>query len=205
MSPQRTTALLALLTLAAQSACVQTRVIEERGVITLRDLQPGGLRPVREDQPEQTAGGFESVLMPPNLPGTPVDDNPLRRTMPDQSVRLFSYAPRHLISHLQDAIRNNEPELIDQYLISQSLKDLYTGEGRDPSQIAQYIIDHADEVLRLLKLLPLGENTPGATFQDIGRNRFRLAPLGAGMLELRFVALQLTIENREFRLLMIES
>lgn len=186
------------------AGCVETRIIEERGVITLRDLQPGGLRPVRADQPDQTTGGFESVLMPPNLPGTPVDDNPLRRTLPDRSIRLFSFAPKHLINNLQDALRNKETDLIDQYLVSQSLKDLYASEGRDPQQIARYLVDNADEVLRLLKLLPLGENTPGATFQDIGRNRFRLAPLGAGMLELRFVALQMAIEDREFRLLMLE-
>lgn len=200
----RVRVILMLTTLAALAGCVETRVIEERGVITLRDLQPGGLRPVRADQPDQTTGGFESVLMPPHLPGTPVDDNPLRRALPDRSVRLFSFAPRHVINNLQDAIRNKETDLIDRYLISQSLKDLYAAEGRDPHQIARFIMENDEEVLRLLKLLPLGENTPGATFQDIGRNRFRLAPLGADMLQLQFTAIQLTIENREFRLLMLE-
>ncbi|MCA9306670.1 MAG: hypothetical protein KDA16_09060 [Phycisphaerales bacterium] len=200
----RTHSILLFVAMLAAPGCTETRIVEERGVITLRDLQPGGLRPVRADQPSQTSAGFESVLMTDELPGTPAEDDPLRRTMPDRSIQLFSFSPRHLIHHLQVTIQNNEPELINQYLISESLKDHYTAQRRDPREIPDFLIKNARDVQRLLKLLPLGENTPGATFEDIGRNRFRLAPLGADMLELRYHALQLSIEDGQFRLLMLE-
>lgn len=194
--------LICLLTLAC-GGCVETRVIEERGVLSLRELQPGGLRPVRADQ-DTTAGGFETVLMTESLPGVADELDPLRRTMPDGTVRLYAFSPRHLVHHLLVTLTEGETELLNEWLVSTSLKEFYEGEGRRPEEAAEYLVKNARDIIPLLKLLPLGENTPGASFRDIGRNRFRLAPLGAEMLELRYHAIQMTIEERQFRFLLLE-
>lgn len=185
------------------ASCTETRVIEERGFITLRELQPGGLRPVQAER-ESAAVGFESVLMKDSMQGTPDEHDPLRRTLPGGQVRLYSFSPRHLIHHMLVTLAHSETALINEWILSASLKELYKADGRDPDEIAAYMVEHAPEIIQLLKLVPLGESTPGAVFEDIGRNRYRLAPLGSDMLELRFHAIQLAIENGEFRLLMIE-
>lgn len=191
--------LLGSLYAVSMPGCMERRIIAVRGnnIAALPGAQ-GGIKP---DVPRQrVTSTWESILTAdaPPPPGMPIEGEPNRRVLPDGSVHLVSKSPRHLVAHLRDVIQRDEMDLLYEQLLSEHTKEWYRNRGRDPREAIEYIERNATEMRELLMDLPMGEGTPGARFENAGRNAFRLRAPGAAWSDKRFTTIAMRIERRRF-------
>ena len=135
--------------------------------------------------------------------GEPDEGNPFRRIDDQSTVHLLSPSPRIFIAHLYDAIQAQDAALIERELLSQTLKDEVTFEGRSSTWAAQRLITRQDAVLRLLAAFPGGESTPGASYRIRSNHHILTAnPLEAAAMP--FGRLILVLEGSNFKLRRID-
>lgn len=106
----------------------------------------------------------------------PVDprNNPLREETEDGAIKLLSFAPRHLVTHLRQTLLNEEYDLLYEQLISDRTKQEYEERDRDPLEARAWFQRHRRDVLRLLAKMPMGEQTPGLYMRNVGNGVYRL-------------------------------
>lgn len=203
--PTRAGAALALVgtavLLASLAGChTERRVVAVRG-LNLADI-PGAEGGVRAEGPRRSVGGtsWEAVLSrgAPPPPGRPIDDDPLRRELPDGSVHLVSRSPGQLLQHLLETLQRDEMDLLYDQLLSEYTKEYYRDRGEDPRERLDYIRDNAVAIRELLLSMPMADATPGASFVKQGRNSFRLEAPGAEWTGKKFTSISMRIENRRF-------
>lgn len=201
MSRSRST--LILVCLALLPACAEERVVAVRGMANL----PGAEGGVRADGARTTRAPqtWEQVLGEalPAIEGAPVDGKPYRFVTADGRVALQSHSPRQLLIHLAETLRAGETDLLFEQVLSHETKDAYRARGMDPRDSVVFLAEHAQSVLQLLSLFPLGEQTPGVTLQQLGRGAYRLESPGGLSEGHTFRSIDIVFEHGAFRLLML--
>lgn len=119
------------------------------------------------------------------------------------NITLISRSPTHLIHHLRETLVAEETELLLEQVLSERTKQNYRARGRDPMEAVEFLARNRSHVLEFLAQLPMGERTPDVLQEPIGRNMFRYRVGSAVMLGLKFDTLDVIIEERSFRLLLI--
>lgn len=200
-----TTGFLLVVSLAALSACQPTtRIIAVRGGLQNLEGAEGGIRP---DSPstQSTGGDIGSITsrLYGSLPGQPVNGNTLRRKLENGDIVLISRTPGELIFHLRRTIRDEEWDLIYDQLLSTKLKEAYEEQGKDPRDALEFVRRYSRDIIELLTMVPAADQTPGATFQSIGRNTYRLTIPGGRMIDSTFISMDIAYEDRQFRLRML--
>lgn len=181
-----------------------TRVISVRGGLQNIEGAEGGIRP---DAPNaQTTASLEAVasrLYGP-LPGTPIEGNTLRRELENGDILLVSRSPAELVFHLRRTIRDEEWELLYQQLLSEQLKNAYEERGLQPTAALDFVKEYARAITELLTMIPAGDQTPGAGFERIGRNAYRITIPGGRLNETTFVSMDVVYEDKSFKLRMLD-
>lgn len=180
---------------AISSACTYRRVEEKGGIEAA----------LKADS--RTTTDWEGLLSV----GTDAEDRALseeeatslRRTDEDGRVTLVARSPAHVMFHLTQTLSNQEYDLLLDQVLSDATKTEYRRRGLDPMEAVEYLIARQADIMQLFASMPLGDQTPGVSFETIGPNMFRLSPPAAIAHELRFRQFDVIIERREFRLLMI--
>lgn len=127
----------------------------------------------------------------------------LRRTSDDGTITLIARSPSHVMYHLTQTLRNKEYDLLLDQVISDATKIEYRKRAADPMDAVRYLVAREKDIQALFAAMPLGDQTPGVLFENIGPNQFRLSPPAAISQELKFRHFDVIVERREFRLLMI--
>lgn len=149
--------------------------------------------------------GWESMLTasPAELDATPDENDSLRLTTRNGDTILVRRAPSHLVHHLINTIRDEEWELLYDQLLSDRLLRSYVEQGRDPRESLTFIQDNRRAILELLRSIPAGEATPGATLHVRGAGRFRIVRAGGYRGDGKFWAIEIVIERRRVALSML--
>lgn len=202
----RTASVLAVAALFGSSVACQptTRVVSVRGGLQNIEGAEGGIRP--DPSAASSTASLESIasrLYGP-LPGQPVDGNLLRRELENGDIVLVSRSPAELVFHLRRTIRDEEWDLIYEQLLSEQLKTAYEERGLEPTAAIEFIQRYAREITELLIMIPAGDQTPGAGFDRLGRNAYRITIPGGRLNETAFVSMDVVYEERTFRLRMIQ-
>lgn len=195
----------ALPALIGPTGCTPTsRVIAVRGGLQNIAGAEGGIRP--EGGQGRTGQNLQSVTtrLYGSLPGEPVDGMVLRRKLENGDIVLISRSPSELIFHLRRTIRDEEWDLVYDQLLSEQLKDAYADQNLDPRQSVEFLQRHARSIVDMLAMIPSGDQTPGAAFQQTGRNTYRLTVPGGRGNEIRFTSMDLSYEGRQFKLRMLD-
>ncbi len=129
--------------------------------------------------PQTPLGGVEGEGEP--LDPSQASADPLVIVNPDGSKTLIIQSIRHVMTHIERRLDEGEEGdklLLDQ-VVAQTTKDEFSGSGKDPSQIIDYLHEHQRDIAVLFSRLPFGENTPGVFLDKRARNRFvlKLPPL----------------------------
>lgn len=201
MPPRAAVILLAALTLAA---CEQERVVSVKGGLSGLGKLPGAASNIPESAYEKpTDGDRFQKLLDKDQPGQPVEGKPLRRQLDNGEIYLISRSPRELISHLYDTLQNDERALLESQVLAERTKRAYRAAGKPPADAADWIFRNRKWIEDLIAAMPAGEQTPGVFMKPLGDNAFRLTLNGSELLDLRYKALEVVIEEGRFRLLMI--
>lgn len=195
---------LILLALAIAGCATEERVVSVKGNFQHLAGAQGGYEttegsPRRKFDLEQALTRTESA----DLPGDPVEGQPLRRKMPDGKIVLICRSPRHVVLHLAATLQAKEDDLLLDQVLSERLKNNYRERGIDPMEAVKYLHKNEKDVYKLLVAIPMGDQTPGAITKTVGRNVFEISAPGGIMLEQKFTRLQVVLENGGFRLLMV--
>lgn len=175
---------------------------------------PGAKGGYEVDRPNPRSGGtFESILgdeeeiaEATDLGGSGQDrDSPgyLRTEDEDGEVVLISRSPQHLFYHLNNTLMSDEYELLYEQLISDKTKEAYRARGRDPREALEWLKRNEKPVRELLAAMPMGQATPGVLQETIGRNQFRFRSKDAFITGLPYDTIDVIIEDRSFKLLLI--
>lgn len=143
------------------------------------------------------------VTGPKGAKALPTGLNPkdLRREGADGSITLVAKNGQQLLYHLQTTIRDEDPDLFVDEVLSESTRQEYYARNEDPSLAYLRIKDHEDDLNALLRALPQGEYTPNVktTTQPGGRAR-RIELVGRAREGLRWVGVDLELEKGNWRL-----
>lgn len=195
---------LCLIAAIAAGCTPTTRVVAVRGGLQNIEGAEGGIRPDGGGTPRR-ADDLRSVaarLYGP-LPGVPVDGLELRRELENGDIVLVTRSPGELVFHLRRTIRDEEWDLIYDQLLSEHLKEAYAERDMDPRESVEFIKRYARDIVQLLSMVPAGDQTPGADFQRLGRNAYRLTIPGGKANETTFHSMDIVFENRQFLLRML--
>lgn len=138
------------------------------------------------------------------LPGTPIEGNTLRRELENGDILLVSRSPAELVFHLRRTIRDEEWELLYEQLLSKQLKEAYEERGLQPTAALEFVKSYARDITELLIMIPAGDQTPGAGFERIGRNAYRITIPGGRLNETTFVSMDVVYEDKSFKLRMLD-
>lgn len=202
---QRASAILMLATLALAGCETETRVISTRGSLLMG--QPGAEGGVFAERPLDAKGPTAAERM--NNPmgyRTPGDMDPATLRVKDARGKEFivSRNPRELFFHLRRALVDKDSDLLLEQILSRETIATYQELGRDPREAADFIVEHREEINRLLQFFPMADMTPGFFPKNIGRNQFRLeAPPGFANPPLKFRTIDYMYERDACRLLLI--
>lgn len=127
----------------------------------------------------------------------------LRQVDEQGVVTLISRSPGDVMYHLARTLREKEYELLLEQVLSDATKTEYRKRAMDPMEAVHFLAAHEKDILALLAAMPLGDQTPGAIFETIGPNRFRVSPPPSIAGDLKLRRFEVIIEDRRFRLLMI--
>ncbi|MEQ8850894.1 MAG: hypothetical protein RIB32_03835 [Phycisphaerales bacterium] len=180
----------------------EERVVGVRGGFQRIPGASGGYGMTGAPRSEDWVGFLDRLNAEPNLEeGAVVDEGSLRVIHDDGSVTLTLRAPRHVIYHILQTLRAKEYDLLFEQVISDRSKEALIEQDRDPFDAVAYLVRNQEEIEAFFKVIPFGEQTPGVLQESIGRNAFRIAGPGGGTGDTKFSALDVVIEDGEFRLL----
>ena len=193
-----------LILLSSTGSCTQNeRVVSvSGGLIGLQGAVGGQAGP----SPPRTGAGFENLLTQEG-DAESLDSlseaGYLRLQDDDGNITLVSRSPSHVVFHLRETLVSEEVDLLFEQVLSEKTKQNYRSRGMDPKLAVEYMARNRNAILDFLATIPMGEKTPGVLQESLGRNMFRYRSGGAVAMGLKFSALDVIVEHKSFRLLMI--
>ncbi len=194
---------LILLALAAVACAPRERVISVRGGLIGIPGASGGHRGAST---ARTGAGFENILADESdieAYDSLSEAGYLRLKDDDGNIILVSRSPAHVVFHLRETLVSEEVDLLYSQVLSERTKQNYRSRGMDPMLAVEYLARNRNAVLDFLATIPMGEKTPGVLHESIGRNMFRYKSGGAVAMGLKFSAMDVIIEDKNFRLLLL--
>ena len=194
VAPVMTRALALLAAAVALAGCeTQTRVVRDsRPLANLPGAVVGG-----QNQPLQRGPGIiDPTFLPPDQ---------LRVVAENGDITLNARSGRHLMTHIAQTLLNNERDLFTEQVLSEVTKREFRARGLEPADAFDMLRRQERDVMELFNAMPLGERTPGALFENIGRAEgggqiARVRITGALTSELRYTAMDMVMERGSWRL-----
>ncbi len=131
---------------------------------------------------------------------TKVQDNKIVVDNPDGTVTLVAKTGRHVMVHVFNTLVKDQRELFTEQVLSQRTKDEYAARGLDPAQAFDDLKARFTDIQDLFNAMPMGEYTPGVFMQNAGRGVKRIEVTGLAASDLRFVGMDVVMEDGNMRL-----
>lgn len=143
-------------------------------------------------QPVGTAKGAVDVTA---LPG-----GQLTVEHEDGSVTLQARTPRHLMVHIVTTLRNDQPELFVDQVLSELTKEQYAKRGLDPIDAFNLLKEHEQDLNQLFARMPSGARSPDVIFRKISPGIHRLKVSGLAAKGIKWTSMDITMEHGNWRL-----
>ena len=185
----------------------QKRIVRSNGLLTGLPGAQGGIGANQQstgpNMDELLARFPKSETDESGITWTPVDGQPLRMVEPDGRIRLVSRSASDVMYHLMQTLTNSEDDLLRDQVLSQRTKRAYRIRGRDENEAVEFLKRNQRDIAALIAAIPMGEQTPGVSVQDLGNNALRLRVPRAIASDVRFTIFDVVIEDGSYRLLMV--
>lgn len=171
------------------AGCVEERVVYNNPFLgRIPGAQSG--TPVSAPKGARTDTRFD----PKSDPGT------LRVEHPDGSITLVAKTGQQLFRHLMTTLREDDPDLFVDEVLSERTRQEYYDRGIDPSQAFVTIKEREADLNKLYRALPMGEFTPGIFAEDLGDRTRRVALYGKEAQGLAWNGFDMVLEKGNWRL-----
>ena len=177
------------LALGSFAGCVEERIVYNNPFLgRIPGAQSG--TPVSAPKGTRTETRFD----PRADPGT------LRVENPDGSITLVAKTGQQLFRHLMTTLREEDPDLFVDEVLSERTRQEYYDRGIDPSQAFVTIKQREADLNKLYRALPMGEFTPGIFAEDLGNKTRRIALYGKEAQGLAWNGFDMVLEKGNWRL-----
>jgi hypothetical protein len=119
---------------------------------------------------------------------------------PDGTKTLISRSGLHLATHIQRTLAENDEKNFTAQLLSRITRDEFRERGLDPSQAFRALKPREKDIARLFARMPLGEHSPNAVMEPIGRNMFRVRVTGKSTEDLYWTGYDMVLEDGNWKL-----
>jgi hypothetical protein len=119
----------------------------------------------------------------------------------DQGNRtLVAKTGRHLMTHIYNALMDDDKQLFVEQILSQKTKQEYFDRGLDPGLAFDALVKRRNDVFRLFDAMPGGEYTPGVYKRPVGEGVQRVEVTGVPARGLKWTAMDMVMERGNWRL-----
>ena len=119
---------------------------------------------------------------------------------PDGSVTLLSRSGRHLMTHILRTLREEEPHLFVEQLLSDRTRIEYEERGLDPMEAYKTLKTHEREVQILFARMPFGEQSPNVIMEKIDTKMYRVRLTGRATRDLQWTFMDMVLEHGQWKL-----
>jgi hypothetical protein len=165
--------------------CGEQRIVGRRGLLS---SVPGAQSQI----PDTRVVARADVLRTP--------EGGIRQEREDGTVVLHAKTVHHLITHIVQAIQNNEEDLFVQQILCEQTLEEFRIRRVDPALGFQELVRRQRDAFRLFNAMPFGEGTPGLYMEPTGTNQFRLALPRSSWAELEWVGIDVVFERGNYKL-----
>lgn len=175
----------ALLALALLGAC-ETRVVRYNPILGGLPGSESGMTVVRD------MGAYRDP--------TAVPESRIVEETPDGKKKLIAKTGRHLILHIYNTIEDGEKDIFVAQVLSAATRAECAERGEDPGTLYDQLCADRLDVYDLFNLMPMGERTPGAVMEPVGKGVYRITVSGLGTSQLRWRGMDMVMEGGSWRL-----
>lgn len=119
---------------------------------------------------------------------------------PDGSVTLMSRSGRHLMSHILRVLREEEPDLFVEQLLSERTRIEFEERGLDPADAYKTLKAHERELQILFARMPFGEQSPNVIMEKIDTKMYRVRLTGRATRDLQWTFMDMVLESGQWKL-----
>lgn len=119
---------------------------------------------------------------------------------PDGTKTLYARTPKHLMNHIMYTLREDNADLFVNQVLSKATRDEYAARGVDPKEAFEIIKARQDDVLKLFKLIPMGEMTPGVFLQRVDGGAKRMMAEQRIAQDLKWRGIDMMFERGNYKL-----
>lgn len=129
----------------------------------------------------------------------------IREVADDGTVTLRALTGRHLMRHIFETLRDEEPDVFTEQVLSQATRQEFEAHGQSAEDAYQMLRDSLPDIERLFARMPLGEYTPNARVETLGQGHLRVRLLKGVGRDLRWQGFDMVMEGGNQRLLWFYS
>jgi hypothetical protein len=118
---------------------------------------------------------------------------------PDGSKTLVLTSIRHMMTHLERTLDDDEDDLLIDQVIAPSTTQHYALEGRDIEELVAFLKKRRRDIAVLFSRMPFAERTATVIMDKQGRNLFRLRLTGQAKKDTRFTELWTEFEKGQWK------
>ena len=131
---------------------------------------------------------------------TQVEGGQIRVEYDDGSVELHAKTALHLMSHITLTLRDEEPQLFLDQVLSQKTKEEFVERGYDPVKAYEFLKIREKDINRLFARMPMGEYTPDVVMTKMGKGEYRVMVTGLKTKGISWTYMDIVIEEGNWRL-----
>jgi len=175
-----------LLALTPLSGCTYEKIISRSSLLS-------GLEGAESKIPEK-----KSTRTVPPILRTPAGG--IRIENEDGSITLYAKSVRQLMTQITTTLRDDEPDLFINQVLSKVTKQEFYERGLDPKLAYDELVSRQRDIYKLFYYIPMGEYTPGIYLENVGKNTFRLKLSRARNQSLYWTGIDAVFEDGNYRL-----
>jgi hypothetical protein len=120
---------------------------------------------------------------------------------PDGTKKLVIRNGRDLMAHIQRTLAEDDAKTFADQVLSKVTRDEFAARGLDPREAFTMLKPYERDVARLFARMPMGEHTPNARMDPVGRNVFRVKLTGKAADGVgRWIGFDMVFEAGQWRL-----
>jgi hypothetical protein len=133
--------------------------------------------------------------------GGSLAENNLEIENPDGTKTLISRSGVQLMAQIRRLLAEEEVDLFTEQVLSELTREEYRARGLDPKEAFKTLKEREKDILLLFNRMPMGEHTPSAVMEPIGKNFFRVRITGDARKGLgRYTGFDMILEKGNWKL-----
>lgn len=125
----------------------------------------------------------------------------VREELEDGTVVLRARSALHLMKHVFETLRNDERDVFLEQVLSNATRQEFASHGTELQEGYDFLRRNLDEIDRLFARMPMGEYSPNAVYQPMGKGVHRLRLVSGAGRDLKWQGIDMIMEGGQQRLL----